>query len=57
MIISGEWRHMKAGLPDFGTRKHHLESYLGEHMWRAKHQGRDLFKVMIRDMAMLEYGE
>ncbi len=41
--IECEWLHAKKDLPKYGTVKNHLESYLGQHLWRVRHQGEDLF--------------
>ena len=48
--INGEcmWLHTKKDLPKYGTVKNHLESYLGQHLWRVRHQGEDLFLTFFK---------
>ena len=53
--IEGHWRHAKAMMPTFGTRKHLFASYLGEFMWRYERKGNDLFEEIINDISGTSY--
>ena len=37
--IECEWLHAKKDMPKYGTVKHHVNSYLGAHLWRLWHEG------------------
>ena len=34
--IENEWLHVRKGLPAYVARHAHINSYLGEHLWRTK---------------------
>lgn len=46
--IEGHWRQAKSKMPNFGIRKDHFRSHLGEFMWRYGNYNVDLFAEFIK---------
>ena len=44
---------MKVHLPTHGRKKEHYSSYLAEFIWRYVNNGKDLFKVFLKDVAQV----
>ena len=51
--MEGHWKHVKASLPVFGTRKDKYSSCLAEFIWRHVNKDKDLFATFLNGVKTL----
>ena len=54
--IEGAWQKMKLSMPKLGIRQQMLQGYLFVYMWRRRHEGKDLFKIIMDDARKIYNG-